>query len=615
MREATWKTWVGRVVLVAIPPVVLLLSIELICRVFAWGYPTSFLVPDEIAGRPVWRANEFYGYRFFQPLMARSPAPIQIAREKAPGVKRIAVLGESAAMGDPVIEFGLARALDKILNKPGQPRRYEVVNAAMTAISSPVIVDIAAELARKDVDVFVIYAGNNEVVGPYGPETVFRGAGVGPWIAPLHVWWTRHRFASAVNAWQSSVSPGKAWDGMTMFSGHRLSANDPRLENVYANYEQNLERIVAAAESKGVEAILCTMAVNLSDWPPFGSAHGRSLNETERTAWQTLMEKGTAALVAGRAAPAQEAFLEALKIDPDHAQLNYLAASAAAKSGENERSIELYRRARDLDTLRVRTDSRMNEAIRAVAARRGAQLVESDDIFGPAPGAESFVDHVHFTFEGVRLLAGAVAAVIEESPEVPDAGALAGRLDFNEWSKSKLATIMLQRLEHPPFRDQEGIAARISRWQTEQDAAGTALSAADADQILADLQKRQAEYPWDDEYAIQSLHRLAGIAEWSQAASVADQIRPNLRGASAVSGLVALVYAKTGRAEDAAAVLVSSGPPYGYFLVDAAFQLLAALEEMGDGQTARAVAETILTRAPDFPGRPALVNWRRGKGG
>lgn len=605
---------------------------ELGARLSGWGYPTSFLVEDEIGGRPVWRSNEFYGYRFFQPLMARSPAPIAIAREKPAGVKRVAVLGESAAMGDPLIEFSLARALDKILNKPGEPRRYEVVNAGVTAISSAVIVDIAEELSAKDFDIFVLYMGNNEAVGPYGPDQKgpldldvfpakrpedggFSGRRLlGKWFAPLHVWWTRTRFASAVSAWQSSASPGRPWDGIAMFSENRLSPGSAQVGEVHAAYERNLERIVNLAQKRGIETILCTVAVNLSDCPPFGSTQGRVLADEEAAEWQRSLEAGGASLDAGRYTEAAQAFAEALRIDPDHAEANYLAAVAAEQSGDPGGAVRLYRQARDLDTLRVRTDNRMNESIRAVAARRGTKLIESDKVFGPAPGAASFVDHVHFTFEGAGLLANAVAAAIDGSSSALDTDALAGRLDYNSWSKRKLAAIMLQRLENPPFRDQDGNSSRIARWQTSRQSEEGALSAADPEQILDDLQKREAEYPWDEEYAIQSLHRLAGIGAWPEAAALADRIRPRLRGASAVNGLLALAWAKTGRSADAVDVLVSAGPPYGFFLIDAVFQLLGTLTDMGETSAAREVADQILTRAPDFPGRAALVRWHAENG-
>jgi len=603
-----WKTWLGRFALVVVPPLLALGSAECLCRACGWGFPTSFLVPDAVDGREVWRANEFYGYRFFQPLMARSPAPIQIDRVKPAGVTRVAVLGESAAMGDPLIEFGLARALEKVLNSPGEPRRYEVINAAVTAVSSPIIVDIAGDLARADVDVFVVYMGNNEVIGPYGPGTVFTRSRIGAWLAPWLVRWSRTRLASAAQWWRSAASPGSAWDGMAMFSDSRLTAGDPRLAAVYGSFEHNLERIVAIADKRGIETILCTVAVNLRDCPPFASTRARPLDAADEEVWRRALVEGRKALDGEDMTSATTAFDAALRIDPDHAQLNYLAAVAAERSGDADEAARRYRRARDLDTLRVRTDGRLNQAIRSVASRDGLTLVDGDEVFGTAPGAESFVDHVHFTVAGVARLANAVARVIDASATVVDSDTLAERLGHDEWSEAKLATIMLERMEHPPFRDQDGNADRVARWLTERRAAG-AVPAADAGQILAALERHRADYPWDDEYAVQALHHLAGVGAWSHAADVADDVRAELHGASAVGGLVALVYARAGRPDDAAGVLAATGPPYGYFLADAAFQLLPALEGMGAPDTARAVAEALLARVARFPGRPAIAGW------
>ena len=43
----------------------------------------------------------------------------------------------------------------------------------MTAINSHAILPIARECARRDGDLWIIYMGNNEMVGPFGAGTVF----------------------------------------------------------------------------------------------------------------------------------------------------------------------------------------------------------------------------------------------------------------------------------------------------------------------------------------------------------------------------------------------------------------------------------------------------------
>ena len=48
-----------------------------------------------------------------------------------------------------------------------------MVNTGVIAINSHVILPIARECARLQGDMWIIYMGNNEMVGPFGAATVF----------------------------------------------------------------------------------------------------------------------------------------------------------------------------------------------------------------------------------------------------------------------------------------------------------------------------------------------------------------------------------------------------------------------------------------------------------
>ena len=56
--------------------------------------------------------------------------------------------------------------------------KFEVVNTGSVAINSHVLLPIAKGLAKQRPDVFIIYSGNNEVVGPYGPGTALTSSGM-----------------------------------------------------------------------------------------------------------------------------------------------------------------------------------------------------------------------------------------------------------------------------------------------------------------------------------------------------------------------------------------------------------------------------------------------------
>jgi len=142
-------------------PLFLLVAAELALRLAGYGHPTSFFVPLRIAGQDMLVENEQFGLQFFPPAIARSPSPVVMTAKKAPGTIRLFVLGESAALGDPKAAYGFSRYLKVLLEERFPGAHFEVVNVAMTAINSHIILPIARECARHDGDLWLIYAGNN----------------------------------------------------------------------------------------------------------------------------------------------------------------------------------------------------------------------------------------------------------------------------------------------------------------------------------------------------------------------------------------------------------------------------------------------------------------------
>ena len=212
-------------------PVLFFGLVELGLRLAGFGYPTAFLLPSSNQGQKTLVQNNQFGWRFFGAQMARLPQPISILRDKAPGTIRIFVFGESAAFGDPQPRYGLPRMLQAMLELRHPGTRFEVVNAAMTGINSHAIVPIARDCARAGGDVWVVYMGNNEVVGPYGAGTVF-GPRAPPWpLVRLSLALKATRTGQLLEAVREKLQkppPGKGeWGGMMMFLNEKVQAADP----------------------------------------------------------------------------------------------------------------------------------------------------------------------------------------------------------------------------------------------------------------------------------------------------------------------------------------------------------------------------------------------------
>ena len=442
-------------------------------RVAGVGVPTSFFVPAEIQSRKVWTENQFFGQRFFPPRLARTPPCIVFDREKQPGTIRVFVLGESAAMGDPLAEFGLARQVACLLKARYPGRRFEVANAAMTAISSHGMVEIAQEAAHLEPDVFIVYAGNNEVVGPYGPGTVFGAFSGSSWLTRARVWATRLRISQGLMALQRHLTAQagvEEWEGLNLFAERRLQDEDERLVDVRRQFRENIRKVAAAAHGAGAETLLCTVAVNLRDFPPLagGSARG-------------VYRQAESQLAAGNVAAANRQF----------------------------------QRARDLDELRVRADGAMNGILRELGSSGGPglRLVDAERLFqewggGLVPGNEAFLDHVHFNFAGNYSLALALAKAVAELPALREERAAdwlslsecQNRLLYTVWSELDLTDLSLQRVQKPPFKDQPDTAARMQALSRHREGLLRSIQSVNLEELRPVYREAMRENPDDWNY-------------------------------------------------------------------------------------------------------------------
>jgi tetratricopeptide (TPR) repeat protein len=233
-------------------PVLLLTAVEAGLRVSGYGYRANFFIELDEAG--MLSTNPRFGWRFFPKAMARTPLPLRFPARKKEGVVRVFVLGESAAMGFPDPMFSFTHQMQALAG-PG----YEVINAAMTAIDSHVIREIAAECARLEPDWIIVYAGNNEVIGPYGAVSFQLAARAALMLQ-------RFRFGQLLAPERKAQSQ---WRGMEMFLDRQVAAGDARLARIYATFEENLTAIARMGRQAGAKVILSTVAVNLKDCPPF----------------------------------------------------------------------------------------------------------------------------------------------------------------------------------------------------------------------------------------------------------------------------------------------------------------------------------------------------------
>ena len=486
-RVIGWRLWAFRLLAVVAAPALFFCLVELVLRLAGFGYPTAFLLPATQDGQKVFVQNNQFGWRFFGPAMARMPCPISIPQTKASNTVRIIVFGESAASAIRN-RVSVCRACCKpCWNCVIPARDFEVVNAAMTAINSNVILPIARDCAGADGDIWVIYMGNNEVVGPFGAGTVFGQQAAAASADSRQPGFENHAHGAMVDAVRQRLQkppPDKSeWGGMEMFLNQQVRADDPRMNAVYHHFERNLADIIRAGRRSGANMVVSTVAVNLKDCAPFASAHRPGLFGPDQAKWEQLYQLGIKAQAAGKAQEAAEQFQAAAQIDDHFADLRFRQGECALALGKTLEAQRQFQAARDLDTLRFRCDSRLNDLIRQAASGRESRhilLADAQHTFADhspdgLPGEDLFYEHVHLNFDGNYFLARTIAPKIEELlPERvaarsgtnrpwPSVADCARRLAWTDWSRQAVLSDISARLNDPPFTGQLNHDAQMQR--------------------------------------------------------------------------------------------------------------------------------------------------------
>jgi tetratricopeptide (TPR) repeat protein len=476
-----WRFWAPRIATSIFVPLLLLGVAEGALRLFGVGFSTDLTVPCTVHGQPGSCYNLFFPAPFFPPGMIKTPQAYAIPADKPRGTVRIFVLGESAAMGDPDPAYGFSRYLEVMLRQRFPSTKFEVVNTGSVAINSHVLLPIARELANQRPDLFIIYSGNNEVVGPYGPGTALTSSAMNLPVIRASI------FARSTRLGQLLTKVGtqkREWGGMEMFLDKQVPASSPLMPATYRNFERNLRDTIAVARSSGARVIVATVATNLKDCAPFASSHREGLTPDALRSWNALVQQGSD-LENSRSFPeALKAYLSAAQIDDQYAELEFRIARNSWMLGDYRAARQHFLRARDLDTLRFRADSRINDINRAAAhSSSGTELVDADEIFAKESpngiaGSELVYEHVHLTPEGNYLLARAMFQQIasklppqearssqagDVSSDIPSQSECEQRLAFTPHDRLRITRDMLQRLQKPPFTNQLNHSDQVLR--------------------------------------------------------------------------------------------------------------------------------------------------------
>jgi tetratricopeptide (TPR) repeat protein len=438
-------------------------------------------------------------------------------QDKAPGTYRIFCLGGSTTYGRPYSDAtSFAGWLRELLPVADAQRRWEVINAGGISYASYRVAHLMEELVRYEPDLFVIYTGHNEFLEErtYGalrdlPAAVRSTAAL---LARTRTWAAMKMAlnflgsAPSVKKTSPSLLPAEVNTMLDRSAGPERYARDDILrDQILLHYRISLERIADIAMRAGAEVIFVTPASNLKDSTPFKSQHTDGLSASDRSRSEALLADAQQRIGASAWHEALELLDAALAIDPRFAELHYRRGAVLLALGRADEAAAAFRRARDEDVCPLRALSPMRETVAEVAREKGATLVDFVDLVErralaeqgfAIPGAEYFLDHVHPTIAGNRILALAlVDALIAKGVVRPAAS----------WGDEAVAGVVARvegRIDRKAHAQALANLARVLSWAGKDEearrlanralAAAPELATANAD-VLAILSEREGD--------------------------------------------------------------------------------------------------------------------------
>jgi tetratricopeptide (TPR) repeat protein len=480
------RIYLAGILLILLISVGFILLVEIGLRMADYGYASDFLIKKKIMGRDVYINNIFYTSKFFTPELIRTPTPLVVDRTKKENTIRIAIAGESAAVGDPDYSFGFARILKIMLQDQYPDKNFEIINTAITAVNSHVILPIVKETSRKlEPDVFLIYMGNNEVIGPFGPNAAFSSYTVNRNLIKLNVAVNSTRLGTLARNTGRALS-GKEipeqWDGMEMFLNYKVTPGDKILDVVHGNFRANLEEMCRVASRKS-KVILSTVAVNRMDCPPFYSAVNAEGNPNILAEVNQGIDEAEKLILDGSYIQAKEKADKVLQMAPDHAGAHFLLAKALLQLRQFDEAERHFNRALDLDALKFRADNPLNSIIEdlhhSFVENTNVDFIDiarlmKDSADYNIPDSRLFLEHVHFTFYGNYLMAWHFKQKIKEVLDLPDGDYIQpgvdyykSRLAYTPFEDFKIYREILMRMDRSPFSEQLFVKQTKSRLEDE----------------------------------------------------------------------------------------------------------------------------------------------------
>ena len=351
---------------------------------------------------------------------------------KKPGTFRIMVFGESSVMGYPFHpRASFPAMLELALNKSDPQKTIEVLNLGASGITSLQIYYCLRQALKYQPDLVVIYAGQNEF---------FQASLFADWKHPfldrsLDVLRLHSRIYQLFRKTDQLLTMLPAAVGTRQELAEKLNFNLEKLpmenrpmsqqfyENRIQSFQYHMNRILELLSRRKIPTVLCTVAVNLKDWPPEWLPFPPQLSASQSELLKNQLYQASLDIADGQLQKANELLEKSRQLAQDYAMYYFVKAWMEYKQGEMESSRRDFLLARQFDNSRHRAPPEINPKLRELAVKYQAVLADIDSRFmkisRPVPGFDWFIDHVHPNLPGQRLIAEELYQILVLNRLVP----------------------------------------------------------------------------------------------------------------------------------------------------------------------------------------------------
>ncbi|TWT55636.1 Tetratricopeptide repeat protein [Thalassoglobus neptunius] len=375
--------------------------------------------------------DPFVGFSSNSPLLERkgknySTRPAKLSHfnaqtfpaQKTEDTQRIFCLGGSTTYVRPYDDrTSFAGWLREILPAADPQQNWEVINGGGISYASYRVSNVVEEVLNYSPDLLIIYTGHNEFLEQRTYPSLYQ---VPASLTSVLEFTSRTRTFSAMrqmfnlpnrNAEQRALLPGEAETILDQSVGLDAYSRDNQFRShVVEHFRFNLRRIVRMAARHGVPVIFVTPASNLRDCSPFKSEFNSEQSSATVAELNRLLVVAKEMIEQKQFSDAAEALKKFLQVEPQFADAYFLNGQIQWQLGNTDAARENFQRALIEDVCPLRALPEIIEAVKDIADELDVPCVDFVEEIGlksehQTPGNDWFLDHVHPTIDGHRLLA------------------------------------------------------------------------------------------------------------------------------------------------------------------------------------------------------------------